>query len=68
MGNQFNLRGIGKQYFSDGSFYHGSWENDVASGKGRLIHSDGELYEGEWKNDKSAFIFIYNNQTPNLHI
>lgn len=58
--NKDNLRhGRGSQNWNDGSLYEGYWENDKASGKGRLIHANGDVYEGEWKNDRANGIGIY---------
>ena len=38
--------GFGMQIWPDGSKYVGYWENDLASGTGRLIHSEGDAYIG----------------------
>ena len=44
--------GRGIFLWADGSKYTGYWQEDKASGIGRLIHADGDVYEGQWKNGK----------------
>ena len=35
--------------YSDGSWYDGSWMNNLPHGKGIIKYPDGSEYEGEWK-------------------
>jgi hypothetical protein len=40
--------GQGKQIWSNGSIYEGTWLEGLPSGYGRLIGADGNYYEGQW--------------------
>ena len=52
--NSDKLRhGPGSQLWPDGSYYHGQWINDKATGFGRLRHADNDDYCGEWLEDKA---------------
>jgi len=41
---------LGRQTFSDGSYYEGNWHNDQANGYGIFIQIDGGKYEGQFIN------------------
>jgi hypothetical protein len=35
----------------DGSFYEGTWKNNLRDGLGQYMLSSGYVYKGQWKND-----------------
>ena len=50
--NFFQRYGRGIQFYPDGSYYKGYWENDKAEGTGEFIHSSGDKYQGNWHDNK----------------
>ena len=50
--NFFQRYGRGIQFYPDGSYYKGYWENDKAEGEGEFIHSSGDKYVGNWHDNK----------------
>jgi hypothetical protein len=43
--------GQGKMTWPDGSFYEGTWKNNLRDGLGQYMLSSGYVYKGQWKND-----------------
>lgn len=44
--------GFGRQFWSNGTYYVGEFENDNRTGYGLLVHKDGKEEEGIWKDNK----------------
>lgn len=40
--------GFGVQYWPNGKYYEGEWQNDLFSGKGRLVYENKDLFEGDF--------------------
>eukprot|EP00347_Sterkiella_histriomuscorum_P007407 403349040 len=51
--------GPGSELWENGSFYHGSYLNDIVFSYGLLHHSDGATYLGQWANGQSNGYGIY---------
>jgi hypothetical protein len=49
--NNNNTTARGKQVWTDGTTYEGSYRDGLFNGKGRLISNDGNLFEGEFENN-----------------
>jgi len=45
-------QGCGTMYYDAGHECHGTWENDVMTGRGVYRWADGHAYEGEWSEGK----------------
>ncbi|ESO88630.1 hypothetical protein LOTGIDRAFT_125797, partial [Lottia gigantea] len=43
---------VGKQYWPDGSYYHGDFNLDVRHGNGKIVWANGETYEGCFYKDR----------------
>ena len=55
----FQRYGRGIQFYPDGSYYKGYWENDKAEGNGEFVHSSGDKYVGNWHDNKRHGRGIY---------
>lgn len=44
--------GFGVQYWLNGTFYEGGWDDDSFSGKGRLVYENKNVYVGEFNSGK----------------
>jgi hypothetical protein len=40
-----------KYLMADGSYYEGTYADDMRQGKGRQIYPTQDIYEGDWQND-----------------
>ena len=51
---QERQNGMGAEVWSDGSYYHGNFNNGVKEGEGSYFWADGSKYTGSWLADEMS--------------